>query len=110
LTITIGGIEHIVKLAGTVKNPFFCGKDVCDILQVVSVQLMDFDEMGEMEKVDFVRSVFEEFSVLNTSEEPMRRRDFEAYLADHHNVKFAKMGLWSITKKVANEFKKNIKF
>jgi sugar-specific transcriptional regulator TrmB len=78
--------------------------------QVVSVQLMDFDEMGEMEKVDFVRSVFEEFSVLNASEEPMRRRDFEAYLADHHNVKFAKMGLWSITKKVANEFKKNIKF
>jgi prophage antirepressor-like protein len=77
--------------------------------QVVSVQVMDFDEMGETEKVDFVRSVFEEFSVLN-GEEPMRRRDFEVYLADHHNVKFAKMGLWSVTKKVANEFKKKIKF
>jgi prophage antirepressor-like protein len=32
MTITIGGIEHHIKLSGTIDDPYFCGKDVCNVL------------------------------------------------------------------------------
>ena len=32
MTITIGGKEHQIKLSGTIDDPYFCGKDICDIL------------------------------------------------------------------------------
>jgi prophage antirepressor-like protein len=32
MTVTIGGKEHQIKLAGTIEDPYFCGKDVCNIL------------------------------------------------------------------------------
>jgi prophage antirepressor-like protein len=32
LTITIGGKNHQVKLNGTIDDPYFCGKDACQIL------------------------------------------------------------------------------
>jgi prophage antirepressor-like protein len=32
MTITIGGIEHHIKLSGTIADPYFCGKDVCNVL------------------------------------------------------------------------------
>jgi prophage antirepressor-like protein len=32
MTINIGGKDHKVKLGGTINDPYFCGKDVCDIL------------------------------------------------------------------------------
>jgi prophage antirepressor-like protein len=31
LTI-MNSTEHQVKLAGTVEDPYFCGKDVCEVL------------------------------------------------------------------------------
>ena len=33
VVITINQKEFKIKLAGTIKNPYFCGKDVCDILE-----------------------------------------------------------------------------
>jgi very-short-patch-repair endonuclease len=32
MTITLGGLERQVKLSGTINDPFFCGKDVCQVL------------------------------------------------------------------------------
>ncbi len=32
MTMTLGGHEHQVKLAGTVETPYFCGKDICKVL------------------------------------------------------------------------------
>lgn len=32
MSITIGGIDHKVKLSGTFDDPYFCGRDVCDVL------------------------------------------------------------------------------
>ena len=32
MTITLNGQDHQVKLAGTVDTPYFCGKDVCEVL------------------------------------------------------------------------------
>lgn len=31
-TITAGGRDHKVKLSGTMDDPYFCGRDVCEIL------------------------------------------------------------------------------
>ena len=53
--------------------------------QVVSVQLLDFDEMSEEDKSDFVKEVLEEFSVLK-GEEPLKRKEFEMYVSNNHNV------------------------
>lgn len=32
MTITIGGRDHMIKLSGTFDNPYFCGRDVCNVL------------------------------------------------------------------------------
>jgi hypothetical protein len=32
MTVTIGGKDHQIKLAGIIENPYFCGKDVCKVL------------------------------------------------------------------------------
>lgn len=32
MTITLNGQQHQIKLAGTINEPYFCGKDVCEVL------------------------------------------------------------------------------
>jgi prophage antirepressor-like protein len=32
MTVTIGGKDHQIKLAGSIEDPYFCGKDVCKVL------------------------------------------------------------------------------
>lgn len=32
MTITMNGLQHQIKLAGNVDKPYFCGKDVCEVL------------------------------------------------------------------------------
>jgi prophage antirepressor-like protein len=32
MTINIGGQNHQIKLSGTIENPYFCGRDVCNVL------------------------------------------------------------------------------
>jgi prophage antirepressor-like protein len=32
MTITLNGKDHQIKLAGTIDDPYFCGRDVCEIL------------------------------------------------------------------------------
>jgi hypothetical protein len=57
----------------------------------------------------FVRSVFEEFSVLK-GEDALDRKEFEAYLVEQHKAKFNKRTLWSVTKMVADKMKKKIQY
>ncbi|ABF82049.1 hypothetical protein MIV019R [Invertebrate iridescent virus 3] len=37
-TVTIDGQNHHIKLAGTMDDPYFCGKDVCSILRYKDVK------------------------------------------------------------------------
>jgi len=32
MTVTVGGRDHQIKLGGTIEDPYFCGKDVCNVL------------------------------------------------------------------------------
>ena len=32
MTISLNGVDHTVRLAGTIEEPYFCGKDICDVL------------------------------------------------------------------------------
>jgi prophage antirepressor-like protein len=32
MTVSIGGKNHQIKLSGTVNDPYFCGRDVCEVL------------------------------------------------------------------------------
>jgi prophage antirepressor-like protein len=32
MIVTLGGRDHQVRLAGTIEDPYFCGRDVCDVL------------------------------------------------------------------------------
>ena len=32
MTVNIGGRDHQIRLSGTIEDPYFCGKDVCNIL------------------------------------------------------------------------------
>lgn len=32
MSVSIGGKDHKIRLSGTIDNPYFCGRDVCEIL------------------------------------------------------------------------------
>lgn len=32
MTVTIGGKDHQIRLSGTVYDPYFCGRDICNVL------------------------------------------------------------------------------
>jgi hypothetical protein len=32
LTINMGGRDHRIRLCGTIDDPYFCGRDVCEVL------------------------------------------------------------------------------
>jgi prophage antirepressor-like protein len=38
MTVTIGGKDHQIKLAGSIEDPYFCGKDVCKVLGYSNLQ------------------------------------------------------------------------
>jgi len=38
LTINIGGRDHQIKLCGTIEDPYFCGRDVCEVLGYSNIQ------------------------------------------------------------------------
>ena len=78
--------------------------------EVVSVQRADFDGLTEEERIDFVRSVFEEFCVFRGDLSNLQRKEFEYYVADQHKTKFSKRTLWSVTKVVAEGLKRRIKY
>ena len=33
MTISLNDVDHTVRLAGTIEEPYFCGKDICDVLR-----------------------------------------------------------------------------
>jgi prophage antirepressor-like protein len=42
MSVTIVGNVHLIKLAGTEDDPYFCGKDVCTIFGVLEYQKNPF--------------------------------------------------------------------
>ena len=32
MTVTISGKDHQIRLSGTVYDPYFCGRDICNVL------------------------------------------------------------------------------
>jgi hypothetical protein len=38
LTINIGGRDHQIKLCGTIEDPYFCGRDACEVLGYGNIQ------------------------------------------------------------------------
>jgi prophage antirepressor-like protein len=56
MSVTIVGNVHLIKLAGTEDDPYFCGKDVCTILGYVDIKNtlfnhVDADEKKELSKL-----------------------------------------------------------
>lgn len=62
MKVTLAGKDHYVKLQGTTEKPYFCGKDVCNILEYVNsnkalqmhVKSKHKKELKEFQEVDGV--------------------------------------------------------
>lgn len=52
MTIKLNNKEHQIKLAGTVDDPYFCGKDVCEILGYANVKQAIVDRVKLKHKRD----------------------------------------------------------
>jgi prophage antirepressor-like protein len=39
MVITLNNKDHQVKLAGTIDDPYFCGKDVCIVLGYTAIKI-----------------------------------------------------------------------
>lgn len=53
MTITIGGKDYQIKLSGTIEDPYFCGKDVCDVLGYGNYK----DALSKHTKVKYKKSL-----------------------------------------------------
>jgi very-short-patch-repair endonuclease len=70
MTITLGGRDHQVRLAGTLKDPYFCGRDVCDVLGYEAFNKAMFDHVKSKNK--------KYLSELVGSNQPLNYRDGQA--------------------------------
>ena len=77
--------------------------------QVVTTQLLDLDEMTELDKTNFVKTVFEEFLIYKGSDD-LVRKDFELYVSNNHQTKFNKRVLWNLTKKMSQTLGRAIRY
>jgi prophage antirepressor-like protein len=75
----------------------------------VSTQVLDFDEMDENAKREFVDGIFRDFAN-SKGEEALFRRDFEEYITQHAKAKFNKRVLWSYLKQILPDTGKKIKY
>jgi prophage antirepressor-like protein len=57
MTVTLNGNDHIIKLAGTVDDPYFCGKDVCTVLGYTNIKNALFNNVDEYEKKELSQLV-----------------------------------------------------
>jgi len=75
----------------------------------VSTQVLDFDEMDENARREFVGGIFRDFAN-SKGEEALFRRDFEEYITQHAKAKFNKRVLWSYLKQILPDTGKKIKY
>ena len=52
MTVTIGGREHQINLCGTVYNPYFCGKEVCEVLGYADLKKTILTQVKDDHKKD----------------------------------------------------------
>jgi len=65
MTITLNNKDHQVKLAGTIDDPYFCGKDVCEILGYVDIKQAIVDRVKTNHKKD-LKTLTNEFEKLDS--------------------------------------------
>jgi len=75
----------------------------------VSTQVLDFDEMDENAKREFVSTIFQDFATFK-GEDALFRKDFEEYVAQNAKAKFNKRVLWSYLKQILPDTGKKIKY
>ena len=52
MTIKLNNTDHQVKLAGTTDDPYFCGRDVCDVLEYKDAQNALYKHVKDKYKKD----------------------------------------------------------
>jgi hypothetical protein len=75
----------------------------------VSTQVLDFDEMDENAKREFVSTIFQDFATFK-GEDALFRKDFEEYVSQNAKAKFNKRVLWSYLKQILPDTGKKIKY
>ena len=50
MTLVIEGEKYCIKLQGTTEKPYFCGKDVCEVLGYKNIRNALFDHVGKQDK------------------------------------------------------------
>ena len=97
MTITIGGKDHIVKLSGTFDDPYFCGRDVCDVLGYKDIK----QALQKHVKPKFKKELF------NLYHEKVDAKSTTTYLGSfNHNISYnegkavyiSEPGLYSLIK------------
>jgi prophage antirepressor-like protein len=58
LTINMGGRDHQIRLCGTIEDPCFCGRDVCEVLgykdsKNALFRYVDFEDKKNLKELGF---------------------------------------------------------
>jgi MSV199 domain/BRO family, N-terminal domain/T5orf172 domain len=58
LTINMGGRDHQIRLCGTIEDPYFCGRDVCEVLgykdpKNALFRYVDFEDKKNLKELGF---------------------------------------------------------
>lgn len=49
MTIVLNDKQHRIKLAGTVDEPYFCGRDICEVL--------GYEDVNRRYKITWIKTV-----------------------------------------------------
>lgn len=67
MTVKLNNTDHQIKLAGTVDDPYFCGKDVCGVLGYMNIKQAITDRVKTKHKKDLQTFFKEDSPALATS-------------------------------------------
>lgn len=67
MTLTFNGKTHLIRLAGTTEEPYFCGKDVCTLLEYSNVKNALFKLVDDEDKKSLDKLLSEVVSAADTT-------------------------------------------
>ena len=81
--------------------------------KIVNIQKIDWDVIDtNEEKENFIKTILMEYLKYKNinKEDLIYRKDYEQFLSCDKNIKFKKINMWNIIKKIASELGINVKY
>lgn len=115
MTVTIGGKDHQIRLSGTVYDPYFCGRDICNVLGYEAPlkalqRYVDKEDKKQLNMVTFNHTLGEQLLSAQSMVESNHTLGKENYsYRDGQSIFVSETGLYSLILSSQAPFAKEFK-